>query len=257
MKKLTYTYIIVNTKNIAKTKIRKKIGGQKKRGVLSLKNKKEFNELRPYEKLEMYGESSLKTVELLAIIIKTGTKEKNAIEVAKEILNLGINEKNLSFLTEITIEDLKKIEGIGRVKAIQIKAMIELSKRIYKSQITEKVKVRSTNDIIELFMEEMRYEKQEVLKSIILNCKNEIIRVQEICRGNTSSVMFDIKTVLKEPVKLGAQRIILLHNHPSGDPTPSQEDIQSTNNIKEAAKLLGIELLEHIVIGNGIYTNIR
>lgn len=224
---------------------------------MSLKNKKEFNELRPYEKLEMYGESSLKTVELLAIIIKTGTKEKNVIEVAQEILELGINEKNLSFLAEITIDELKKIDGIGRVKAIQIKAIIELSKRIYKSQITEKIQVKSTNDIIELFMEEMRYEKQEVLKSVILNCKNEIIKVQEICRGNTASVIFDIKTVLKEPVKLGAQRIILLHNHPSGDPTPSKEDIDATNNIKQAAKLLGIELLEHIVIGNGIYTNIR
>lgn len=224
---------------------------------MSLKNEKEFNELRPYEKLEIYGESSLKTVELLAIIIKTGTKEKNAIEVAQEILKLGINEKNLSFLSEITIEELKKIEGIGRVKAIQIKAIIELSKRIYKSQITEKIQVRSTNDIIELFMEEMRYEKQEVLKSVILNCKNEIIKVQEICRGNTASIIFDIKTVLKEPVKLGAQRLILIHNHPSGDPTPSKEDIDATNNIKQAAKLLGIELLEHIVIGNGIYTNIR
>lgn len=231
--------------------------GKKKRGILSLKNEKEFNELRPYEKLEMYGEGALKTVELLAIVIKTGTKEKNAIQLAQEILNLGINEKNLYFLSEITIEELKKISGIGRVKAIQIKAIIELSKRIYKSQISQRKQVKSTNDVIELFMEEMRYEKQEVLKCIILNCKNEIIKVQEICRGNTSSIMFDIKTVLKEPVKLGAQRIILLHNHPSGDPTPSKEDIDATNNIKNAAKLLGIELLEHIVIGNGIYTNIR
>lgn len=224
---------------------------------MSLKNEKEFNELRPYEKLEIYGEKSLKTVELLAIIIKTGTKEKNAIQLAQEILNIGINEKNLYFLSEITIEELRKISGIGRVKAIQIKAIIELSKRIYKSQTIEKKQVKSTNDVIELFMEEMRYEKQEILKSIILNCKNEIIKVQDICKGNTASVMFDIKTILAEPVKLQAQRIILLHNHPSGDPTPSQEDLTATQNIKEAAKLLGIELLEHIIIGNGIYTNIR
>ena len=231
--------------------------GKKKRGSLSLKNEKEFSELRPYEKLEMYGEESLKTVELLAIVIKTGTKEKNAIQIAQEILNLGSNEKNLYFWSEITIEELKKISGIGRVKAIQIKAIIELSKRIYKSQMNQRKQVKSTNDVLELFMEEMRYEKQEVLKSIILNNKNEIIKVQDICRGNTASFMFDIKTVLKEPVKLGAQRIILLHNHPSGDPTPSQEDLDATDNIKKAAKLLGIELLEHIVIGNGIYTNIR
>lgn len=253
---MQYTYIIIITKNIAKTKIRKK-KGQKKRGILSLKNKKDFNELRPYEKLEMYGEASLKTVELLAIVIKAGTKEKNAIELSQEILNLINDEKNLYYLSEITIEELKKIQGIGRVKAIQIKAIIELSKRIYKSQMLDKVQIKSTNDVIELFMEDMRYEKQEILKSVILNCKNEIIKVQEICRGNTTSIMFDIKTILAEPVKLQAQRMILLHNHPSGDPTPSKEDIDATNKIKNAAKLLGIELLEHIVIGNGIYTNIR
>ena len=224
---------------------------------MSLKSEKEFNELRPYEKLEMYGENSLKTVELLAIIIKTGTKEKNAIQLAQEILNLGIDDKNLCFLSELTLQELKKIPGIGRVKAIQIKAIIELAKRIYKSQNIKKKQVKCTNDIIELFMDEMRYEKQENLKLVILNCKNEIIKIQDICKGNTASIRFDIKTILAEPVKLQAQRIILLHNHPSGDPTPSQEDIVATENIKEAAKILGIELLEHIVIGNGTYANIR
>lgn len=231
-------------------------GGQKKRGILSLKNEKEFNELRPYEKLEMYGEKTLKTAELLAIVIKTGTKEKNAIDLAQEILNLGVDEKNLSFLSDITLEDLKKISGIGRVKAIQIKAIIELSKRIYKNQSINKIQVKSTTDIIELFMDEMRYEKQEILKLVILNSKNEIIKIQDICKGNTSSISFDIKNILTEPVKLQSQKIILLHNHPSGDPTPSKEDIDSTKKIKEGAELLGIQLLEHIVIGNGTYSSI-
>ena len=110
----------------------------------------------------MYGENSLKIVELLAIIIKTGTKDKNAIEVANEILKLGINDKNLCFLSEISLEDLKKIPGIGRVKAIQIKAIVELSKRIYKTQNIEKIQVKSTNDVIQIFMDELRYEKQEI-----------------------------------------------------------------------------------------------
>ena len=202
-------------------------------------------------------EKTLKTVELLAIIIKTGTKEKNAIQLAQEILNLGIEEKNLSFLENISIEELKQISGIGRVKAIRIKAIIELGKRIYKSQKISKVQVKSTTDIIELFMEEMRYEKQEILKLIMLNTRNEIIKVQDICKGDTSSIRFDIKNILVEPVKIQAQKIILLHNHPSGDPTPSKEDIEATNKIKEAADLLGIQVLEHIVIGNGIYANIR
>ena len=232
------------------------IWGQKKRGKLSLKNEKEYNELRPYEKLEMYGESSLKDAELLAIIIKSGTKEKDATQVAQQILNLGANERNLTFFAELTLEELKKISGVGRVKALQIKAIIEFAKRIYKTQNIPRKQVKSTIDVVELFMEEMRYEKQEVLKLVILNIKNEILKIQELGKGDTKSIFFDIKAILAEPVKLGAQKIILLHNHPSGDPTPSKEDIEATKQIKQAALILGIQLLEHIVIGNGTYCNI-
>ena len=224
---------------------------------MSLKTEKVFDELRPYEKLEMLGEKSLKTTELLAIIIKTGTKEKNAVQLAQEILNLGADQKDLTFLRDISIEQLKQISGIGRVKAIQIKAILEFSKRLYKKQYTEKIQVKTTIDVVELFMEEMRYEKQEILKLVILNSKNEILKIQEVFKGNTNSISFDIKNILSEPIKIGASKIILLHNHPSGDPTPSKEDIESTIKIKNVAKILGIDLLEHIVIGNGIYKSIN
>ena len=223
---------------------------------MSLKTDKDFDDLRPYEKLELLGEKSLKTSELLAIIIKTGTKEKNAIGVAQEILNIGRDEDDLSFLREVSLKQLKEISGIGRVKAIQIKAIIEFSKRMNKKQNKNRMQVKSTTDVIDLFMEEMRYEKQEILKLLILNSKNEILKIQDICRGNTASISFDIKNILSEPIKLQAQRIILLHNHPSGDPTPSKEDIDSTIKIKEASRLVGIDLLEHIVIGDGIYKSI-
>lgn len=223
---------------------------------MSLKTEDDFGDLKPYEKLELVGEKFLKTSELLAIIIKTGTKEKNAIELAQEILNLGKNKEDLSFLREVSLEELKKISGIGRVKAIQIKAIIEFSKRINQRQRKNKIQVKSTTDVIDLFMEEMRYEKQEILKLLILNTKNEILKVQDVCIGNTTSISFDIKNILSEPVKMQAQRIILIHNHPSGDPTPSNEDIKATIKIKEASKLVGIDLLEHIVIGDGIYKSI-
>ena len=223
---------------------------------MSLKTEKDFGELRPYEKLELLGEKALKTSELLAIIIKSGTKEKNAIELAQEILNLGSDKEDLGFLREISLQELKQISGVGRVKAIQIKAIIEFSKRISKRQKYNRIKVKSTTDIIDLFMEEMRYEKQEILKLVILNIKNEILKVEDILKGNTTSICFDIKNILSEPIKMQAQRIILLHNHPSGDPTPSSEDIDATIKIKEAGKLVGIDLLEHIVIGDGIYKSI-
>lgn len=232
------------------------MGKKEKRIKLSLKTQKDFDDLRPYEKLELLGEKALKTSELLAIIIKTGTKQKNAIQLAQEILNMGVDKENLSFLREISLEELKQISGIGRVKAIQIKAIIEFSKRISRRPSKDKIKVKSTTDVVDLFMEEMRYEKQEILKLVILNVKNEILKVQDIFKGNTSSISFDIKNVLSEPVKMQAQRIILLHNHPSGDPTPSNEDIEATIKIKEASKLVGIDLLEHIVIGDGTYKSI-
>ncbi len=224
---------------------------------MSLKNNNDFCRLKPYEKLETYGEKYLSTAELLAIIIKTGTREKNAIEISQEVLNLGSEKKNLLFLEDISIDEIKAIHGVGKVKAIQIKAVIELAKRIYKAQIIEKTKVKSTTDIVELFMEDMRYEKQEILKLIILNIKNEIIKIQDVCKGNTKSVIFDLKTILSEPVKLQAPKIILIHNHPSGDPTPSNEDIEATKLIKQGAELFGIKLLEHIIIGNGVYCNIN
>ena len=223
---------------------------------MSLKTEENFDDLRPYEKLELLGEKYLKTSELFAIIIKTGTKEKNAIELAQEILNIGQDKEDLSFLREISLDELKQISGIGRVKAIQIKAIIEIAKRIYKKQSKNKMQVKSTTDVIDLFMEEMRYEKQEILKLLILNNRNQILKVQDICRGNTSSISFDIKNILSEPIKMQAQRIILLHNHPSGDPTPSKEDLEATEKIKKASNLVGIDLLEHIVIGDGIYKSI-
>lgn len=223
---------------------------------MSLKNKKDFEELMPYEKLEMYGEKSLKTYELLAIIIKMGTKSKSAIDISKEILNSGNYNNNLNFLDEMTLKDLMKISGIGRVKAIQIKATIELAKRINKSHNVQRIKVNSTTDVLNLFMDELRYEKQELLKLIILNHKNEIIKIKEISKGNTNSISVDIKMILEEPIKLQAPKIILIHNHPSGDPTPSQEDFVTTEKIKKCAEMMGIQLLEHIIIGNGTYKNI-
>ena len=222
-----------------------------------MKNEKEFDELRPYEKLEILGEKALTTAELLAIIIKTGTKQKDAVQLARQILKIGSEEKDLTFLAEISLGDLKKISGIGRVKAIQIKALLEFAKRFNKPQNREKIKVNTTTDVVDLFMEELRYEKQENLKIVILNAKNEILKIQDIFRGNTNSISFDIKNILAEPIKIGGSKIILLHNHPSGDPTPSKEDINSTIKIKEASQMVGIDLLEHIVIGDGIYKSIN
>ena len=171
---------------------------------------------RPYEKLEIYGAENLSNAELLAIIIKTGTREKTVVTIAQEILNLQSDKENsnLRFLQDLSIEDFMKIKGIGKVKAIQLKAVCELTKRISRP-ISNKIKIKNSKDVADLLMPEMRYEKRELVKIIILNSKNIVLRIMNISFGGTNFASIAPKEVLSEAVKIGAPKIILVHNHPS------------------------------------------
>ena len=213
---------------------------------------------RPYEKLEKYGEKMLTNAELLAIIIKTGTKEETSVGLAQRILQLNenIEKDNLNFLRDITIQELMKIKGIGKVKAIQIKALCEFSKRMNITVQERKTKITRPSDVAELLMKEMRFEKQEILKVVILDGKNNVIKIKDVAKGSGNFVVATIKSVLNEAVKVEAPKIILVHNHPGGDPTPSNEDFEFTIKVEKAAKILGIELLDHIVIGKLKYISI-
>lgn len=210
---------------------------------------------RPYEKLEKYGEKALSNAELLAIIIKNGTKEDTSVSLAQKVLNLG-NTNDLRFLHEISLEELQNIKGIGKVKAIQIKALAEITKRIAKPINMSKIQIRSSKDIASLLMEEMRYEKRELVKLVILNVKNIVLKIIDVSDGGTNFAILEPKHVLKEPIKMQAPKIILVHNHPSGNPTPSKEDYETTERIKICSKIMGIELIDHIVIGDGTYQSI-
>lgn len=210
---------------------------------------------RPYEKLEMYGEKMLSNSELLAIILKSGTKEKTSIELANEIISIN-NIKSLKHLQDVTIEEFKSIKGIGKVKAIQLKAICELAKRMSRPNNEIKVQIKQPQDIVDLVMDELRFEKREIIKLIILNTKNIVLKSIDISIGGTSSAQIEPKEILAEPIKIGAPKIILIHNHPSGDSTPSISDFSVTKRICEASELLGIQLLDHIVIGDGNYTSI-
>ena len=224
---------------------------------MSIKIKQLPETERPYEKLELYGEKALSNAELLAIIIKTGTKEESAVTIAQKILSLNPKQNNnLDFLKEITLTELMKIKGIGKVKAIQLKAVCELAKRMTTPLNYRKVKVKRPEDIGNLLMEEMRLEKQELVKLILLNNKNEIINIKTIAQGGINSVNMTYKEILSEPIKIQASKIILVHNHPSGDSTPSKADIEITKKLLSLAQAFDIELLDHIVIGNQNFTSI-
>lgn len=213
---------------------------------------------RPYEKLEMYGANTLSNAELLAIIIKTGTKEDTAVNLAQRILKLNENTKTqgLQFLQEISIEEFTKVKGIGRVKAIQLQAVAEIAKRMTTPTNIFKYKIKNPEDVAKLLMEEMRYEKREIAKVILLNTKNNVLKVSNISFGGTNLAIIEPKEVLSEAIKMQAPKIILIHNHPSGDPTPSEQDFIFTDKMYEACEIIGIELLDHIIIGNGCYESI-
>ena len=212
---------------------------------------------RPYEKLEMYGAQALSNAELLAIIIKNGTKEESSVMLAQKILSMQKStQDSLRFLQDISIKEFMSIKGIGKVKAIQLLAVCEVTKRISRPIKNFNVQIKSPQDVADLLINELKYEKREIVKVLMLNVKNNILKIQDIALGGTSFAVFEIKDVLKEAIKIGAPKIILVHNHPSGDPTPSHEDIELTQKLEEVSKMLEIELLDHVIIGDGKYKSI-
>lgn len=211
---------------------------------------------RPYEKLELYGAKALSNSELLAIIIKTGTREETSVELAQRILNLSNKTNDLRFLQDISIEEYKKIKGIGKIKAIQLIAVCELAKRMSRPINFKEIKIKSTLDVANLLMEELKYEKREIAKVIILNNKNVVQRIVDISIGGTSYAVLEPKEILIEAIKVDAPKIILVHNHPSGDPTPSKQDYLATDRLFEAADILGITLLDHVVIGDNKFASV-
>ena len=212
---------------------------------------------RPYEKMLMYGEQTLSNSELLAIILKTGTRNKSSLEIAQEVINLNTNNSNnLRFLQNISIEELKKIDGIGKIKAIEIKAVGEIAKRISKPITNSEIVIGNKHDIANLFLEELQNEKNEILKIIMLNNKNVVKKILTIAVGCENNISINIKAILSDPVKMQIPKIILLHNHPSGNSTPSNLDIEFTRKIQKAAELLDIQVLDHIIIGDGNYKSV-
>ncbi len=225
---------------------------------MSLKIKELPETERPYEKLELYGERELSNAELLAIIIKNGTKEETSVQIAQRILNLNDDPQmgSLGFLKNIDLLQLMQIKGIGRVKAIQIKAMCEIAIRMSKSSNYKKIIIKSTEDIANLVLEEMRLKKEEVVKLFLLNTKNQILKIVDVAIGGTNFANVNIKGIVGQALKIQAPKIILVHNHPTGDSTPSKMDIQFTDKLYNAAKMFDIELLDHIVIGDNNYKSV-
>lgn len=212
-------------------------------------------EERPREKMISYGPSVVSNAELLAVLIGTGTKNTSAIDLANKILS--IEEGGLSYLADCKPEEIYKIPGMGKAKACTIIAAIELGKRIATKPREKRLSITNPDNIANLFMEEMRYYKKEFFKVLLLNTKGEIINIEQTSIGDLSSTIVHPREIFCTAVRRSAAAVVFVHNHPSGNPVPSQEDKDVTVRLVEAGKILGIKVLDHIVIGDGTYVSFR
>lgn len=206
---------------------------------------------RPYEKFLSLGASGLSDADLLAIIIKTGTKDKSAVDIAQEILS-G-RHGNLLNLYEMSYDELIQVSGIGQIKAIQIKAVAELSMRISKAKRARSIRMNTPVTIADYYMEQMRHLQQEVVICAYFDVKSRFLGDKFISKGSLSSSVVDISSVMRTALEKNASKIVLLHNHPSGDCTPSKDDIAVTDRLAEGSRIFSIELCDHIIIGDNEY----
>ncbi|PNZ70475.1 JAB domain-containing protein [Staphylococcus croceilyticus] len=207
----------------------------------------------PRERLIQQGEKSLSNSELLAILINTGRQGYSSIDIANDIMN---KYPNLKELKQLSIDDLIKIKGIGTYKATTLKAAFELGERMNTRSTHEKVKIKSPKDVADMMMAKMKDLTQEHFIALFLNSKNVVMKEEVIYKGTLNSSVIHPREVFNAAIRASSNAIIVVHNHPSGDVTPSKEDIATTIRLKECGHILGIDLLDHIIIGDQKFTSL-
>lgn len=213
---------------------------------------------RPYEKCLEHGAEHLTDAELLAIILRTGSQGSNSLELSYKILELAHTRKpGLAGLYHLSIQELMDIRGVGKVKAIQLKCLGELSRRTARQSARKRLSFQMPSTIADYYMEELRHEEQEVLLCMMLDTKNHLLGEKRMFLGTVNASLVSPRELFLEALRFQAVNIILVHNHPSGDPTPSREDLQITQRVRQGGELLGIHLLDHIIIGEHAYVSFQ
>ncbi len=208
---------------------------------------------RPYEKCLNYGPEHLSDGELLAVVIRSGTKDASAVEIGCRLLDHHPVYKGLGGLYHLDRKDLKEIEGIGDVKATELLCVLELSRRLSRACLEPRQDFSSPEYIAQSYMEEMRHLDCEIVKVLFLDTKHRLLRDMTLSQGTTNGAAVPVKNLFTEALRISASFMILLHNHPSGSPEPSAEDLLITEKIREMGKLLEIPLSDHIIIGDQCY----
>ncbi|MDI6857706.1 MAG: DNA repair protein RadC [Dehalococcoidia bacterium] len=209
---------------------------------------------RPRERLRDYGPQALSTAELLAIILRTGTSREGVLALAARLLS---QRQGLAGLAKAGFAELCNEKGLGEAKAAQLKAALELGRRLSSMQPEARASVRSPADVANLLLTEMGLLEQEHLRVVLLNARNEVMGVPEVYKGSVNSSQVRIGELFREAIRRNCPAIVIVHNHPSGDPTPSNDDISLTRSAIEAGRLLNIEVLDHLVVGHGRYVSLK
>lgn len=215
-----------------------------------MKMKELANNQEPRERLLNNGPTHLSDAELLAILINTGRKGCSSLDIANELLK---SVETLKQLKALSINDLNKVKGIGLYKALILKAAFELGERMHSGSLEEKIQITSPQDVANFMMGKMEHLTQEKFIALFLNSKNVIIKQKTIFIGTLNSSIVHPREIFSEAVKCASNAIVVLHNHPSGDTTPSKEDIRTTDRLRECGVILGIDVLDHIIIGDHAY----
>jgi DNA repair protein RadC len=209
---------------------------------------------QPRERLLSEGAGSLSNTELLAILLRTGSKDESVLTLANRIL---YHFDGLRLLKDATIEEITGIHGVGIAKAAQLMAAFELGRRMVRLEYKQRYSIRNPEDCAKYMMEEMRFLQQEHFVCLYLNTKNQVIHRQTVFIGSLNASIVHPREVFREAFRRSAASIICLHNHPSGDPSPSREDIEVTKRLAECGKIMGVELLDHIIIGEHRFVSLK
>jgi DNA repair protein RadC len=210
-------------------------------------------EERPRERLIRNGPESLSNAELLGVILRTGSREENAVSLANQILS----KYNIKQLSLTNVSTLTQVHGVGKAKAAQIAAVFELARRLETFVEEPKRKICSPKDVYVLMYPKMREQKKEKFITLCLDTKNQVLKEEVVSIGSLNASIVHPREVFKSALMESSASVIIVHNHPSGDPSPSREDIMVTEKLVEGGKLLGIDVLDHIIIGDGRYVSLK
>ncbi|MBN2307461.1 MAG: DNA repair protein RadC [Candidatus Hydrogenedentes bacterium] len=209
---------------------------------------------RPRERLVRLGAEALRDAELIAVLFRTGTRELGAVALADRVLN---HFANLRGLARASVEELCQVKGLGTAKAVEIKAALELGMRLAAHTDEERARIKDAADVAALLMPRFKHCETETFKALLLNAKNEVLKIVDVSSGSLDATPAPPRDVFRQAVREGAGAVIVCHNHPSGDPEPSRDDLALTGRLVEAAEVLGVRLLDHLIFGDGRYVSLQ